>query len=401
MTFAITSSLSRSTFAIGLTLAMALGASTTQAADFRLETVMSGLASPRGLSFGPGGALYVTEAGAGGNGPSLIAGNGLTNYFGYTGGVSRLFGGVQTRVLSGLPSLAPLGGGDATGLQDIVFDGSLAYGLFGLGSSPAQRANLGAFGASYLGTLAQLGLNGSGAVDVVADFAAYEGIANPDQGIVDSNPYGLARTPDNRFVVADAGGNTFLRTNAFGTTQALGVLPTQPNPLPFGPPTIQSVPTSVAIGPDGNYYIGQLTGFPFPAGAANVYSYDPVTATTSIAYGGFTNIIDLEFDASGNLYVLQLTTNGIASPAGPGNGLLLKIDGLTGERTTIASDGLQFPGGIAIQDEADGVVLYVTNHANLPGSGEVLRISAVPEPGTWALLLGGLICVGARVKRRV
>lgn len=388
-------------FASMVALGLGLGAPPVLAADYRIDTVMTGLVAPRGLGFAPDGALYVTEAGRGGNGPSLLSGSGATSYFGFSGSVSRLFGGVQTRVLSGLPSLASLDGTDAAGLQDIVFgSGGQALGLFGLGSSPAQRDSLGAFGASYLGTVSSLNLSGAGTVTSVADISRFEGTNNPDGGTVDSNPYGFARTAAGNFIVADAGGNSFLQVTAAGSVSALGVLAAQPNPLPFGPPVYQAVPTSIAIGPDGSYFIGQLTGFPFPAGSANVFRYDPSTSTTSVAYSGFTNIIDLEFDTAGNLYVLQLTSNGLASPSGPGSGVLLKIDRLTGTRTTIASEGLQFPGGIAIEDGPGGAVFYVSNHTNLPLGGEVLRISAVPEPSSFLLLFGGALFVFALAKRR-
>jgi len=383
-----------------LALGCALVAVPAFAASYQIDTVMTGLVTPRGLAFAPDGALYVSEAGSGGNGPSLISNN-VPAYMGYTGGLSKLAGGVQTRVLTGLPSLAPAGGGEASGLNDIVFDaGGQAYGLFGLGSSPAQRDSLGGFGASIFGTVSKLSLDGTGKVTPIADISAYEGANNPDGGMIDTNPFGLARNAAGNFIVADAGGNSFVQATDAGAVSTLGVLAAKPNPLPFGPPVYQGVPTSVAIGPDGDYYIGQLTGFPFPAGAADVYRYDPNTQITSVAYSGFTNIIDLDFDSSGNLYVLQISSNGLASPNGPGTGLLLKIDGQTGVRTTIASDGLEAPGGMAIQEGANGLVFYVTNHTDIPTGGEVLRISAVPEPGTWALLLGGLVFVAAIARRR-
>ena len=56
----------------------------------------------------------------------------------------------------------------------------------------------------------------------------------------------------------------------------------------------------------------QLTGFPFPPVAANVYRIDGTGAQT-IAASGFTNIIDVDFGPDGDMFVLQLTTNGIAA----------------------------------------------------------------------------------------
>jgi hypothetical protein len=248
--------------------------------------------------------------------------------------------------------------------------------------------------------VAHLGLNGSATVTTVADIANYESTHNPDGGAVDSNPFKFARKADGSFIVTDAGANSFLSVTGNGIISTLGVLPAKANPLPFGPPTYQAVPTGVSVGPDGSTFIGQLTGFPFPAGAANVYRQDAVGGAIDTAHTGFTNIIDLDFDASGNLYVLQISSNGLASQNGPGTGLLLKIDGRTGDRTTIASDGLLFPGGLAIQEGPDGPVFYVSNLTAMPSGGTVLRIAPVPESGTWTLMASGLVVLVVAARRR-
>jgi endonuclease/exonuclease/phosphatase family metal-dependent hydrolase len=374
-------------------LSCSFATQTAAATPYVITEVMSGLVTPRGLAFGPDGGLYVAEAGSGGNGPSVVLGNGNTAFLGDSSGLSRLLGGIQTRVLNGLPSVATATGLDAGGLQDIAFDGSgQAYGLFSFGSDSMQRnTNLGAAGAA-LGTIARLPLGPVASFQHIADVAAHEFSANPAGGAIDSNPFRFALAPGGGFLVADAGANDFLNSTIAGVVTTLGVLPAKPNPLPFGPPFYQSVPTAIEVGPDGAYYIGQLTGFPFPPGTASIFRFDPTTSAITEAFTGFTNIIDLTIDENGMLYVLQVSSNGLASPMGPGSGLLIQIDPTTGVRTTIASSGLVFPGAVAAGPDG---ALYVTNHSNLPTGGQVLRIAAVPEPSSWVMAACGLLGLAA------
>jgi hypothetical protein len=58
------------------------------------------------------------------------------------------------------------------------------------------------------------------------------------------------------------------------------------------------------------YYVGQLTGFPFPPGGANVWRVKP-GHDPQVFKGGFTNIIDIAFDKRGRLYVLEIATGGL------------------------------------------------------------------------------------------
>jgi sugar lactone lactonase YvrE len=129
---------------------------------------------------------------------------------------------------------------------------------------------------------------------------------------------------------------------------------------------MDAVPTSVTQGPDGALYVGQLTGFPFPVGGANVYRVVRSQAPQVYA-SGFTNIIDVAFDERGTLYVLEIFQNGLLS--GDPTGALIRVDG-NGTQHVVMSDGLITPGGLVVHKGA----AYVSNCGTCAGEGEVLRI---------------------------
>ncbi len=346
-------------------------------AQATLQVIAQGLDNPRGLNFGPEGNLYVAEAGTGGAGPCFTTSEPAFVCYGATGAITRLNPAVpasQTRIITGLPSLAPPPGSADAGTRaggpvDVDFQGrGNGYVTIGLGSDPALRVDLGTVGSQF-GRLVRFQPNGKYKFD--ADLSAFEALANPDGAQVDSNPYGLLALPG-RQVFTDAGGNALNAVAANGSISNLAVFPTRDVQNPFAPPGVmvpmQAVPTTVTIGPDGALYVGQLTGFPFPVGGARVYRVPAVGGTPEIYADGFTNIIDIAFAPDGSLYVLEIFGNGLLS--GDQTGALIRV-APDGTKTTIASDGLVTPGGVAVGPDG---ALYVTNHSISPGGGEVVRI---------------------------
>ncbi|HEY0947793.1 MAG TPA: ScyD/ScyE family protein [Opitutaceae bacterium] len=361
----------RPVFIAGLLAALALPVAASAAA---WDLVATGLNNPRGLDFAPNGALYVAEAGTGGDGPAAEGPDGPV-YFGLSGSITRIFKGKQGRVVEGLPSTAGEGGFGAIGPSDISFEPfGRARVTIGLGLNPAVRDSVFGPAGAKLGGLFQLSQNGK--LKWLADLAAFEASANPDQGLPDSNPNGVLSTRAGGAYVADAGANTLLHVTANGAVSVVAVFPSRvvdtppflPQP-PFPAQLImQAVPTNVVRGPDGALYVSQLTGFPFPPGEARIYRVVPGSAPQVYAEG-FTNIIDLEFDGAGNLYVLEIDANSLANPAVGGR--LARINAADGSVETIADDGLIMPGGLSIGP--DGAI-YVTNFGTSPGGGQVVRI---------------------------
>ena len=336
-------------------------------AQSSMLVIASGLDNPRGLAFGPDGALYVVEAGRGGNSSLCLPlpDQPGTRCYGPSGAVTRITGlGIHRRVVTGLPSLAPASGDQATGPHDIAFGLNRAWITIGLGGNPAIRAPLTEAGVR-LGHLVRV--LPTGEWDYTVDISAHEASTNPDGTTVDSNPYGLTTTAD-RALVADAGANALFQIGLNAAVSTLAVFPARPG----GPnPAMQSVPTTVTVGADGNLYVGELTGQPFPVGAARVYRVPSGGGTPVVVASGFTNIIDIAFGPDGVGYVLEHDADGIIPPLGPSVvGRLVRINA-NGTQTVVASAGLIKPGGVAVG--ADGAV-FVTNRSISAGLGEVVRI---------------------------
>jgi hypothetical protein len=346
------------------------------------ETVMSGLANPRGLTFGPDGTLYVAEAGAGGNGAVIMLGSGAQAGYGQTGAISSYHNGVQQQVFSGLPSLAPVGGQQAEGPNEVAFDASgNLYAAIGLGSNPANRDTTLAPepGAGLLGTVATFA---SGSLQLFADLAAFEAANDPDGAGPDSNPFSLVAGPGG-FFAADAGANAVLSIGSGGSIAVETVLAATPNPIfpGFGGPTYQAVPTGAALASSGEFAFGQLTGFPFLQDAAQVFALD--SGVLSVLASGLTHVIDVAFDANGTLYALELDSDGLL---GPGTtGALYEVG--AGGATRLLFDDLLNPTGLTVGANGD---FYVSVNGFSPTDGSVVRLAPVPLPAALPVFAGSL-----------
>jgi hypothetical protein len=226
-----------------------------------------------------------------------------------------------------------------------------------------------------------------GTVEPILDIAAYqlEDLDPVDQDDLpeETNPYGLTALPSNDVLFADAANNDLVRVSPDGeaTTVArfdLQEVATDHLPAEFGefPPmiTAEAVPTSVAIGPDGAAYVGELKGFPFRPGTSHVWRVDPDAEgawcsvrdpdpSCTVYRDGFTGINDIAFNrANGRLYVYELAADGVlAFEAGFETGefppaVLLKVK--KHKTVELVAGVLSQPGGVAIA--RDGTV-FVTD----------------------------------------
>jgi hypothetical protein len=107
------------------------------------------------------------------------------------------------------------------------------------------------------------------------------------------------------------------------------------------------------------------SGALFGGGFGGIYSIDPLTGATTLI-GGTLTWTSIAFDASGNLYGIEISTDA-----------LYKINASTGAATLV---------GGAIGGDVRGLAFEIS--------------AAVPEPSTWAMMILGFAGVGYMTYRR-
>lgn len=190
-----------------------------------------------------------------------------------------------------------------------------------------------------------------------------------DAGFHESNPYTLVHDGCNMYI-ADAGANAIIRRDGLtGLLSVFAVFDAIPNPLPFGPPVVDVVPTRILHNPDGGFYVCALTGFPFVPGLASIYTISE-DGDVDIAFEDLTLVTDMAHAPGGDgLYALEFARFSLDSipPFYFNSARIVHID--EGGETEVVADGFGPSPGLAPGDDG---VFYVTHIF----FGLVLRVEA-------------------------
>lgn len=361
-----------------LASALALFLPSAVAGTASLVVVADGLDNPRGIALRGDGAIFVAESGRGGGRCERVPGFGRP-CFGMTASVTRIAPDGSVRTVVRLPSIAGPDGFASGGASDVAFEAGDFFITMG-GMAPEVARHFGPNGRLFNDLLRAKPL------ERIAELGRFEAKNNPAEDIIESNPYSILRVAG-ASVVADAAGNSLLYVPDAGGPSVVATFPTQDLEAPDGSTiAAHAVPNTVTVGPDGFWYVGQLTGFPFTLGASRVWRIDPTArdvacdaaATTgpcTLFASGLTAIIDIAFGPDDKLYVLEIAKNGLlqAEQGGDFTGALLRRDGTT--FTEIASEGLIAPTGVAISAAGE---IFVTNFGIFPGDGQVVEVVTAP-----------------------
>ena len=325
----------------------------------QFTVVLGGLQGPRGLTFGPGGRLYVAQAGSGG-----ASATGKITEIRYPWQANP---GVRD-VVSGLISVTGPGGNFVS-----------VAGLSAVGNGTVYAAmevsNAGTGFPSLLGHLLKVSQGGQiRDVSDVGDFDYAWTVAHHDlapRDFPDSNPYGVLAL-SNQLYVANAASNTLDLVHPDGTEVILAFFPNNK--------IADATPTCIAQGPDGALYIGTLALVDslVSGPSAIVYRVDPSQAdpddlgtVLSLATPWATGLWPINgcaFGPDGSFYASELITSSSFS-----GGEVVKIPfDSPSVHTPLTGNALTFPAGVAVGPDGN---IYVSNGTAFVPQGQVVRLT--------------------------
>jgi hypothetical protein len=189
-----------------------------------------------------------------------------------------------------------------------------------------------------------------------------------------TNPYHIEAISGSEVLVADAAGNTLLLVKNNGSIEVIATFDPVVDPesgerlvqFPLDEDTdcpVEPVPTGIATGDDGAYYVSELTGTTAenlvgaasPEGLASIWRIEPGASdiicpseNCTKAVTGLNSVIDIEFGPDGYLYVVEFDKNGffpVVVFGDLGLGTVKKCD-VSANSCEIVEDNLVLPGAI-------------------------------------------------------
>jgi glucose/arabinose dehydrogenase len=325
----------------------------------QFTVVVDGLKNPRGLTFGPGGRLYVAQAGSGG-----ATATGKITEIRYPWRANP----AVHDVVSGLISVTTPEGGFVS-----------VAGLSAIGNGTIYAAmevfNAGTGFPSLLGHLLKVSQSGQiRDVSNVGDFDYAWTVAHHDlapRDFPDSNPYGVLALSDNLYV-ANAASNTLDLVHPDGREEILAFFPNNK--------IADATPTCIAQGPDGALYIGTLALVDsiVSGPSAIVYRVDPSQAdpnnlgtVLSLATPWATGLWPINgcaFGPDGSYYASELITS---SSFTGGEVVKIPFDSPS-DHIPLTGNALMFPAGVAVGPEGN---VYVSNGTAFVPQGQVVRLT--------------------------
>lgn len=205
-----------------------------------------------------------------------------------------------------------------------------------------------------------------------------------------TNPYHLTALSGSEVLIADAAANSLLYAKNNGKIEVVATFGPVVDPDSNEPIVLfqvgedmdidcftEPVPTAVAVGPDGAYYVGELNGFvpenfanqPTPDGLASIWRIEPGSRNVSCPSAectkvitGLNSVIDIEFGPDNQLYVVEFEQNGFLAAVSPdisiAGGTVKKCDVLSDSCEIIeGGDGTLFLPGAITFDKWDNLWL--------------------------------------------
>jgi hypothetical protein len=308
-----------------------------------IQTVATGLANPRGVSFAADGTLRVAIVGAAGRNAGVVA-------------IDR---GCPRALLGGFPNSRVAFG--LSGVADVAFQDDMLYALMAGGNIDGGAEHNGLYRVGPAGTATLI-------ADVSAFIRDHPVAERPPDYDTDGQPFALLPV-ENGFWATEGNSGQLLQLGLDGSVSRVA-------DLSAGHP----IPTGIVPAPDGGAYVALFGHGPYGEGASRVVQIDASGAVSDV-WTGLTLVTSLAIGPDRSLYALEMATGiDVNDPASikPGTGKVVRRtpdggteDVVTGLTYPVAvelgpDDSLYIAGPAFSADRDEGTVLRIDLSARRP-----------------------------------